>query len=245
MTASQPVIRVLLVDDEEDFRIPAASFLRKHGMEVLGVGSVEELFTTQPEFGADIVVLDVNLPGQSGLDAVENIRRDFNVGIIMATACRGVDGRIRGLSLGADSYLEKPIDMRELEAVIRSLWSRIAPTDRAAAATEMWQFDAVAWTLAAPDGVSVRLSAAEYHVVCLLALDPGMPVSRDILFQTLGKIASGPEDRSLDVLLSRLRRKFAASNHDFPLKSARGIGYVLPELKISGELKDIHAKKPS
>lgn len=244
MTTSQPVIRVLLVDDEEDFRIPVASFLRKRGMEVLGVGSVEELLTAQPEFGADIVVLDVNLPGQSGLDAVENVRRNFNVGIIMATACRGVDGRIRGLSLGADSYLEKPIDMRELEAVIRSLWSRIAPT-HSAAATEMWQFDAVAWTLAAPDGVSVRLSAAEYRVVYLLARDPGIPVSRDILFQTLGKIASGPEDRSLDVLLSRLRRKLAASNHDFPLKSARGIGYVLPELKISGELRDIDAPKPS
>ncbi|TAN58008.1 MAG: response regulator transcription factor [Rhodospirillales bacterium] len=238
MTNSPPVIRVMLVDDEEDFRIPTASFLRKRGMNVHGVGSVEELLAAQPEFGADIVVLDVNLPGQSGLDAVETIRRDFNVRIVMATACRGVDDRVRGLSLGADSYLEKPIDMRELEAVIRSLWSRIAPTGDTAA-KDKWMFDAAAWTLAAPDGISVRLSAAEYNVVSLLARDPGTPVSRDTMFLALGKIACGPEDRSLDVLLSRLRRKFTASNHDFPLKSVRSVGYVMPEIQMSGELKEI------
>lgn len=234
MTLSQPVIRVLLVDDEEDFRAPAASFLRKRGMTVEGVGSVEELMVALSQFGADIVVLDVNLPGQSGLDAVEDIRRAFNVGIVMATARRGVDGRIRGLSLGADSYLEKPIDMRELEAVIRSLWSRIRPTVEAVS-QEVWRFDAAAWTLAAPDGVLIRLSAAEYNVVSLLAQTPGVPVSRDILFQGLRKIASGPEDRSLDVLLSRLRRKFTESNQDFPLRSVRGVGYVLTEIHMSGE----------
>lgn len=242
MTPSEPAIRVLLVDDEEDFRIPVASFLRKRGMTVHGVGSVEEALAALPEFAADIVLLDVNLPGQSGLDAVENMRRSFNVGIIMATACRGVDDRIRSLNQGADSYLEKPIDMRELEAVIRSLWSRIGPASKTAS-NEVWLFDAAAWTLTAPDGVLVRLSGAEYNVVSLLARDPGAPVSRDSMFQALGKIASGPEDRSLDALLSRLRRKFTASTCSFPVKSVRGIGYVLPDIQMSGTPKEIPTQK--
>src|SRR5690606_34686545 len=118
---------------------------------------------------------------------VERLRRDCAAGIVMATARRGVDDRILGLSLGADSYLEKPLDVRELEAIIRSLWGRLAAG--AAAAAEAWLFTPDDWTLAAPDGVVLRLSAAEYNVVTLLCREAGAAVPREVLFQALGKVA--------------------------------------------------------
>ncbi|MFA7428654.1 MAG: response regulator transcription factor [Rhodospirillaceae bacterium] len=236
--AAEPAIKVILVDDEEDFRDPVTRFLRRRGMTVHDVGSVEELTAALPAFAPDIIVLDLNLPGESGLDAVERLRGTCGAGIIMATARRGVDDRIHGLSLGADSYLEKPLDVRELEAMIRSLWGRLAA--RAPAAPEtVWLFSPEDWTLTAPDGLSIRLSTAEYNMITLLARKPGVAVSRDILFQALGKTASGPEDRSLDVLISRLRNKLAASEHALPLKAVRSVGYVLPEIQVRGALKDI------
>lgn len=237
-TPPEPVIKVILVDDEEDFRDPVARYLRKRGMTVHDVGSVEDLTAALPAFQPDIIVLDINLPGESGLDAVERLRGTSNAGIIMATARRGVDDRIHGLRLGADSYLEKPLDVRELEAVVRSLWGRLAARPPAEPDTT-WLFSPEDWTLTAPDGLSVRLSTAEYNMITLLARDPGVAVSRDVLFQALGKAASGPEDRSLDVLISRLRNKFAASEHTLPLKSVRWVGYVLPEIRVRGTLKDI------
>lgn len=237
-TSCDPTIKVILVDDEEDFRDPVARFLRKRGITVLDVGSVEDLTAALPTFQPDIIVLDINLPGENGLDAVERLRGTSTAGIIMATARRGVDDRIQGLSLGADSYLEKPLDVRELEAVIRSLWGRLAPRAPSDPDT-VWLFSPEDWTLTAPDGLSVRLSTAEYNMVTLLAREPGVAVSRDILFQALGKTASGPEDRSLDVLVSRLRHKFTASEHTLPLKAVRWVGYVLPEIQVRGALKDI------
>ncbi len=237
-TPSEPAIKVILVDDEEDFRDPVARFLRKRGMTVRDVGSVEELTAALPAFQPDIIVMDINLPGENGLDAVERLRGTSSAGIIMATARRGVDDRIHGLSLGADSYLEKPLEVRELEAMIRSLWGRLGPRAPAEPDT-VWLFSPEDWTLTAPDGLSVRLSTAEYNMITLLARDPGVAVSRDVLFRALGKAASGPEDRSLDVLISRLRNKFAASEHTLPLKAVRWVGYVLPEIQVRGALKDI------
>lgn len=234
----ETAITVILVDDEEDFRNPVARFLRRRGMTVHDVGSVEELTAVLPVVQPDIIVLDINLPGESGLDAVKRLRGICDAGIIMATARRGVDDRIHGLNLGADSYLEKPLDVRELEAVIRSLWGRLAPRAPEEPAPA-WLFSPDDWTLTAPDGLSVRLSTAEYNMITLLAREPGVAVSRDILFQALGKTARGPEDRSLDVLISRLRNKFAASEHSLPLKAVRWVGYVLPEVQVQGTLKDI------
>jgi DNA-binding response OmpR family regulator len=91
-----------------------------------------------------------------------------------------------------------------------------------------WIFDADAWTLVSPDGERVRLSAAEHGVISLLTDAPGQPVPRDHLFVALRKIQSGPDDRSVDLLVSRLRRKFSTSAFRLPIQSVRGVGYVFP-----------------
>ncbi|WOI08971.1 response regulator transcription factor [Thalassospira lucentensis] len=233
MNDFSPTIKVIIVDDEEDFRIPVGRFLSKRGMEVEGVGAIEELSDLIGFFTPDIIVLDINLPGESGLAAVERLRRETNAGLIMATAQRGVNDRILGLTLGADSYLEKPLDVRELELVIRNLSQRVSTSPHPD--SDLWVFDASGWTLKAPDGVSVRLSAAEYAIVAALAKAPGKPVTRDTLFLQLGKQPADGEDRSLDVIISRLRQKFVDTRHSLPLKSARGIGYVFSMVIMRGD----------
>lgn len=181
-------------------------------------------------------MLDVGLPGESGLDAVKRLREETGAGVIMVTARGGLEERIEGLDRGADSYLCKPVSMRELEAVVLSLWRRIGSSNTArtgaetpiARMAEQWIFDAKAWVLISPDGERARLSAAEYGVLSLLTEAPSEPVSRDHLFVALKKPQSGPDDRSLDVLVSRLRRKFSTSAFKLPIQSVRGVGYVFP-----------------
>tara|TARA_R110001599_G_scaffold315282_2_gene523963 strand:+ start:3552 stop:4304 length:753 start_codon:yes stop_codon:yes gene_type:complete len=236
METSMPSIRIALVDDEPDFRQPVARYLRKRGMAVHEVGSVEELQPILSEFAPNIILLDVGLPGESGVDAVKRLREESKAGVVMVTARGGLEERIEGLGRGADSYLCKPVSMRELEAVVLSLWRRIGNNATAEAATEKsndsmaeaWVFDAEGWVLISPDGERARLSAAEYGVLSLLTEIPGEPVSRDHLFVALKKPPSGPDDRSLDVLVSRLRRKFSTSAFKLPIQSVRGVGYVFP-----------------
>jgi len=231
-----PSIRIALVDDEPDFRQPVARYLRKRGMTVHEASSIEELQPILSDIAPNIILLDVGLPGESGLDAAKRLREESGAGVIMVTARGGLEERIEGLDRGADSYLCKPVSMRELEAVVLSLWRRIG-NDGAAGATaktpaahitEEWVFDAKAWVLISPDGERARLSAAEYGVLSLLTEAPGEPVSRDHLFVALKKPQSGPDDRSLDVLVSRLRRKFSTSAFKLPIQSVRGVGYVFP-----------------
>lgn len=231
-----PSIRIALVDDEPDFRQPVARYLRKRGMTVYEAGSIEELRPVLSDIAPNIILLDVGLPGESGLDAVKSLREESKAGVIMVTAHGGLEERIEGLGRGADSYLCKPVSMRELEAVVLSLWRRIGNDDMLGATAETptarmvkeWIFDAEAWVLISPDGERARLSAAEYGVLSLLTEAPGEPVSRDHLFVALKKAQSGPDDRSLDVLVSRLRRKFATSAFKLPIQSVRGVGYVFP-----------------
>ncbi|NYS62415.1 response regulator transcription factor [Vreelandella salicampi] len=230
------LIRIALVDDEPDFRQPVARYLHKRGMTVFEAGSIEALRGMLSDISPNIILLDVGLPGESGMDAIKSLREESNAGVIMVTAHGGLEARIEGLGRGADSYLCKPVSMRELEAVVLSLWRRIRNSDTVATAAETtkaqpaeeWNFDVEAWVLISPDGEAVRLSAAEYGVLLQLTATPGEPVSRDHLFVALKKPQSGPDDRSLDVLVSRLRRKFSTSAFKLPIQSVRGVGYVFP-----------------
>jgi two-component system OmpR family response regulator len=219
-------IRVLLVDDEEDFREPTLRFLSKTGMAVLGAGSACEMDIKRNDFAPDVIILDVNMPGESGFDVVKRLRRETDIGLVLLTARGDVDDRVFGLNQGADNYLTKPVNLRELEAVIRGIFGRLRSSEPEK--ERGWLFDAECWTLTAPDGKNAKLSAAEYRVLAALMAEPGQPVARDILFNVLGRIPPGAEDRSLDVLVSRLRRKFSDSNFAVPIQSVRNIGYVFP-----------------
>lgn len=216
--------KVLLVEDDDDFRDSLARYLCKVGIQAVGVESVEDAGEALHSFIPHVVILDVNLPGEDGFSALARWRQRNDVGLIMLTGRNEREDRLRGLKLGADHYLAKPVNTQELEAVIYNLYNRL--THKPASGAE-WAFDAERWTLAAPNGQEARLSAAEYRLIAALVAVAGQPLSRDELFAALGRPASGEGDRSLDVLMSKLRRKFVSVT--VPIQSVRNVGYVFPK----------------
>ncbi len=230
------IIRVLLVEDDRDLSESLARYLGRMGIEVRTAESIEALNLQEPQ-NVDIILLDINLPGENGMIAATRFRQQSNVGIIMLTARSAVEDRIMGLSIGADSYLIKPVDPRELEAAIRSLHRRLVSTPPALSTpplnqdTTRWVFDNSKWSLCPPNGQPLVLSAMEYHFVSLLVQNAGEAVSRERILSGLGKYSGDAEARSLDTLLSRLRRKveIVSPETPLPIRSVRGIGYVFAE----------------
>lgn len=239
--------RVVVVEDDADLRDFVCRYLTLVGLETVGAGSAQELFALQADWSSSVIVLDVNLPDCDGFSIARRLR-DLcpSVGIIMLTARSQVDDRVTGLTSGADSYLVKPVQLRELLAVIESLSRRLKPTDahpeqplssptpflRAApsvlaAVGASWRFECSSWTLYTPQGKSVALTNAEFRVLRVLVLEPGQSVSRDQISEALGKIPGEQEDRSIDAILTRLRRKVREeTGHPLPVKAARTVGYV-------------------
>lgn len=226
MAADISCFNILMVEDDDDFRIPAIRFLTRKGMTVQGVPSAEEMYPCLDSFSPDVIILDINLPGEDGFTTARKLRQISDAGIVMLTARGSLDDRVQGLTESADIYLTKPVDMRELEAALLAVCRKQRP--RSQPDGQSWVFDPGHWTLTSAEGEQCELSASEHTILLKLLEQPGTPVERSILFDALGKPAAGPEDRSLDVLLSRLRRKFTSPTCPLPVKSVRGIGYVFP-----------------
>ncbi len=229
--------RIAVVEDENSLRADLVEYLSACGHHVVGCEDGMALNRAQAAQPADIVILDVNLPGEDGFSIAKRLRDQSEVGIIMLTA-RGVNvDRVVGLEIGADVYLVKPIELRELEAQIRTLARRIKaqpvaaipPTTaiRTTAATGAWVYDQVAWALIAPGGPSLKLTANERVFVSLLVERPGEPVSRADIFRALGKREWDSGDRSVDSMVRRLRAKGEdVLGHDLPIEAVHGTGYA-------------------
>lgn len=215
---------ILLVEDDRDYREAVSRFLTKCNMSIQAVETAEQMYKILPTLSPDILILDINLPGDNGFKALQKIRADFNGAVIILSARKGIEDKVSGLSDGADYYLPKPVNMRELVAVIHSL----CKSSKAPQQEKTWLLDKDSWQLIAPDGVMVELSTAEFDVISFLVAHRGTPVSRDLLFKELGKKEPSPHDRSLDVLISRLRRKYDRSQTPLPVKSVRNRGYLFP-----------------
>ncbi|WP_294395459.1 response regulator transcription factor [uncultured Sphingomonas sp.] len=246
-------IAVAIVEDDADLRAVLTRFLDGTGMTVASFENVRELDAALQTQQFDVLILDVNLPDESGFVAAARLRARSSVGIVMLTGRTDQQDRLLGLSIGADHYLGKPVDLRELESVIRNLARRLqaVPAAPPAPATPQagtpapadgqdqdgtWLLDCDAWRLTSPNGMGVELSAAEYQVLLPLLEQPGRLGSRDMINARLGKPRLDPQNRSLDVLISRTRRKIdATTGMSLPLRSARGTGYVFTGLsKIKG-----------
>ncbi len=226
-------IQVVIVEDDVDLRDTFCRYLTRVGMNVTGVGSVEEFEALN--VSPDIAIFDINLPGDSGLVGAGRLRLTSRAGIIMLTARDALDDKVLGLSLGADAYLVKPVHIRELEAMIRSLYRRLTDENTSQPQAPVpvedgaWILDTRRWSLTPPGRQNgVPLSAAEYHFLSVLMRSFGQPVPREDILQALGKGNSETELRGLDTLLSRLRKKVETevAGIEFPVRSVRGIGYV-------------------
>ncbi|MBI3444130.1 MAG: response regulator transcription factor [Magnetospirillum sp.] len=236
--------RIAVVEDEAPLRADLVEYLSACGHDVVGCADGKELDHALDDHTVDIIILDINLPGEGGFSIAGRLRSHSEVGIIMLTA-RGLNvDRVVGLEVGADVYMVKPVELRELEAQVRTLARRMraapptqpgpdvrpAPevvvTATAAAPTE-WIYDQLTWTLISPEGKSIKLTGNERVFVSLLVTRPGEPVSRDEIFKALGKRGWDPADRSVDSMVRRLRAKGdEAFDRPLPIESVHSVGYA-------------------
>lgn len=231
-------INVIVVEDDEDVAEGLGTWLQEAGMQVRYAGDAESLYASLQAEPADIVVLDINLPGESGFSVAARLRAFSRTGIIMLTARAREEDRLHGLTLGADHYLTKPVNLLELETVIRNLYRRVVHSAAVQPAAgpedtleEGWCFDARRWVLTSPGGRTVRLSSAEYHFLSSLVSQPGEPVSREDVLNSLNRANLQDYSRNLDTTLFRLRRKVEDECQEpLPVRSVRGVGYVFTGL---------------
>ncbi len=226
--ASLAEATVLLVDDDREILLLVSRFLRANGFRVLTARNGAEMMAALPTGGIELVVLDVMLPGASGLDLCRELRRDNPVPIIMLTAKGDEVDRIVGLEMGADDYLPKPFNPRELLARIRAVLRRGAaplPVRRGRKiAFAGWTLDTMTRELLGPDGALVDLSGGEYDLLLTFLEAPQRVLSRDYLLDSARNRVAEGFDRSMDVQVSRLRRKI--DRQGTLIRTVRGAGYL-------------------
>lgn len=231
-TAASGEGRLLIVDDDSEIRAELSAYLSAHGFlaEAAANGAEAERHLTDSEF--DVILLDLWLGSENGFDVLRRLRQTRNTPCIMVTAQDEVTDKIVGLELGADDYLVKPVNLRELLARIRALIRRsssgeqsVSPPDEDGEAN--WKFDPMRRSLRAPDGTQVPLTTAECDLLIELVSKEGQPQTRDELCRRVFNRDWNPQDRGLDGIIVKLRRKLEP-NPDNPLviKTVRGRGYV-------------------
>jgi len=227
------VSSILVVDDDPEIRRLLSRFLTQQGFRVVAAGSRAEFEEQLADGQFDVVILDVMLPDGSGLDICRSLRsRNARIGIILATALKEEVDRIVGLELGADDYIGKPFSPRELVARIRAVLRRAGADAPQEGPRKCYRFagyvaDPISRTVIGQDRSSIDLTGAEFQLLQVLLDRPGRILSREQLLDlTQGREVS-VVDRSIDVLISRIRRKFRDAGDDDIVKTVRNGGYQL------------------
>lgn len=230
VTRNAPAILALLVEDDLRLLSATAEYLRNHGVEVVEARDGSEALTEAHRARFDVVLLDLMLPGRSGLEICKELRQRSDVPILMLTARGEEADRVLGLELGADDYLTKPFSPRELlariEAQVRRRRGGSGPASRPVVVGEL-ELDP--GTLKAScKGVELSLTAHEFQLLRALAERAGQVVSRERLLEIVKGSAEEAFDRSIDVHVSRLRAKLGDDpKNPRLLKTVRGAGYLL------------------
>jgi two-component system, OmpR family, response regulator len=232
MGADAPV-RVLLVEDDSAIARMLSEILADNGFAARAVSSALEMDRILERDDVDLIVLDVMLPGEDGFAICRRLRAASNVPIIMLTALGEEVDRIVGLEIGADDYVTKPFNSRELVARIRALMRRCRAGAAAAGARlgpfhfAGWRVDPAERQLYSPDGVRVTTTSAEFDLLLAFCQNPGRVLSREQLLDLTHGGLAGPIERSVDVHVSRIRQKIESDPRDPTLiKTVRLGGYV-------------------
>lgn len=242
MSESQTVRlpRLIVIDDEEHLRDMVAEYLDKSGFSVRtasGGAALDQLLAREE---ADMLLLDINMPDEDGFSIARRIRAKSNVPIIMLTAASDIVDTIVGLEVGADDYVTKPFDLRELKARIRALLRRNQASAQAGQNEQIHAsrraktlplgkmfLDVEAYCLVHADGTSEPLTAMEFDLIQVFMQNPDRVLTRDRLLDLAHKRDNDPFDRSIDVRVTRIRKKI---EHDpakpQTIKTVRGTGYI-------------------
>jgi two-component system phosphate regulon response regulator OmpR len=233
---------VIVCDDEPDLREAVAEYLARRGLEVRRAEDGVALRRLIAERPADLVVLDIALPGEDGLSLARALRAEGDVGIVMLTAASDVVDRVVGLEVGADDYIAKPVDLRELLARLRAVMRRREAAQQAQAAIparhapapqgrrvrmgRTW-LDLDARRLTGPDGADIPLGPSEFALLRAFAERPGRVLTREVLLDLAHPRGDEHFDRSIDVRIARIRRKVeAVPDRPAVIRTIRGAGYV-------------------
>jgi two-component system, OmpR family, response regulator len=225
---------ILIVDDDRDIRTLLQDYLETNGYRTHGAGDGAAMWKLLDNTKPDLIVLDLNLPGEDGLTLCRKLRAHSTLPVIMLTARSEPLDRILGLEMGADDYLPKPFEPRELLARIRSVLRR--SNNAAASGVEKasrirfsnWVLDLTARHLVNPQGTVIMLSGAEFRLLKVFLEHPNRVLNRDQLLNLTQGRDADPFDRSIDIQISRLRQKLGEDAR-LPqiIKTVRNGGYVL------------------
>ena len=230
---------ILVVDDDARLRNRLRRFLQREGYDAHALSGGEELRAFLEERSADLVILDLMMPGEDGLSLTRYLRETFAIGILILTGKGEPVDRIVGLEMGADDYLSKPFNLRELLARVRSISRRMTGAGAAAPtggdnqpgleiiAFDGYRIDIACRCLTGRDGADVSLTGTEFNLLVALASRAGRPLSRDQLLDAVGGRGWQPYDRSIDLHISHMRKKLEKDpKNPTIIKTVRGTGYV-------------------
>lgn len=224
-----PVVAV--IEDLDALREETLQLLADGGYTAWGAGSAEAFYRALLSERADVCVVDLGLPGESGMEVICHLRHTLDCGIIALTAWGSREKRLEGFARGADHYLVKPVDPDELLAIINALWRRTGCQQRAVSPTTQWWIDAVSCELVTPARQRIALTSTEYQLLDYLMHHPGETVTKAALYHALFSkeydSTVEPDPHRIDVIVSRLRVKARSLGETLPIRSVFGRGLVL------------------
>ena len=227
-------VHIAIVDDEVDITRLLGNYLQNHGYRITQLHDGRSLMALMASDPPALVLLDIGLPGEDGFSIARQLREHWRCGLVIVSGRGDAIDKVVGLEVGADDYVTKPFDLRELLARVKAVLRRIVPDDGAGAAAAPrlvfagWQLDPAARRLVSPAGQDVLLTSGEFDLLCVFVQHAGRVLSRDFLLERTRGREGGPFDRTIDVQVGRLRRKLD-DDAEAPqiIKSVRGAGYVL------------------
>lgn len=223
---------ILVVDDDVVICQLLDRYLTAAGYRVKTANNGEEMYRSIKHQAPDLILLDLKMPGKHGLELAKELRKDSDVGIIILTGSDETVDKVVGLEVGADDYVPKPFDERELLARVRSVLRRVLHDDttqnedKSIAKFSNWTLDLTAHELRSLVGEEVRLTSYEFQLLTILVKNPNRVLSRDQIMENITGHGWIPSDRSVDVLVSKLRKKIEEDPHKpIFIKTIRGSGY--------------------
>lgn len=229
--------RIIIVEDDADFRESLIKYLKLNGYDITGVGSAMEFYQHLATQQYALAIIDLGLPDQNGLVLTEYLKINTDIRIIILTARANLEDKIAGYDSGADIYLLKNVDFREIMASIASVLRRFdvdfpnaqkySEADLVAKEQKprQWKLVRGEWLLLTPDGQKIRLTSKEFDFLMVLSSSQQQVIARDEILKALDYPDNELRGGALEALVHRLRRKTAICNDDSPIKTTHGVGY--------------------
>ena len=239
-------VHIAVLDDDAEITRLLSGYLQNQGYRVSETHAGPALLRLMAADPPDLVLLDLGLPGEDGFSIARQLREHWRCGLVIITGRGDAVDKVVGLEVGADDYVTKPFDLRELLARIKAVLRRTlaAPAPAGAAAMEAaprryrfaeWELDLAARRLLDPGGREVALTGGEFDLLSVFLAHPGRVLSRDFLLEQTRRREAAPFDRTIDVQVGRLRKKLEIDVDDPQIiKSVRGAGYILVAPVTSG-----------